>query len=234
MLDSSFIVLCVHCRSTRFCWTLVMRCMTTRRSSSLSSDRKYSLTGYWSLHCEVMKLLFCFLSNGRYLTLFHLPRRSSTVCCVGMPVASVLVWYIDKWVHMYTICTHLSMYHTSTEATGIPIPFDLPDILIFSYHRRVVSLWVLRCLGWCIDSMRGTWSGRMLSPQSKENPHSLTTSILVINFIVGCCCRSQHWRQKFVDLALIWMEVFAKQISKWVVTAVAQDQVCQFEIHTCT
>lgn len=101
-------------------------------------------------------------------------------------------------------------------------------------HRRVASLWVLRCWGWCIDSMRGTWSGRMLSPQSKENPHSLTTSILVINFIVVCCCRSQHWRQKFVDLALIWMEVFAKQINKWVVTAVAQDQVCQFEIHTCT
>ena len=100
-------------------------------------------------------------------------------------------------------------------------------------HRRVASLWVLRCWGWCIDSMRGTWSGRMLSPQSKKNPHSLTTSILVINFIVVCCCRSQHWRQKFVDLALIWMEVFAKQISKWVVTAVAQDQVCQFEIHTC-
>ena len=70
----------------------------------------------------------------------------------------------------------------------------------------------------------------MLSPQSKDNPHSLTTSILVINFIVVCCCRSQHWRQKFVDLALIWMEVFAKQISKWVVTAVAQDQVSQFEI----
>jgi hypothetical protein len=31
---------------------------------------------------------------------------------------------------------------------------------------------------------------------------------------------------------LIWMEVFGKQISKWVVTAVAQDQVSQFVMHT--
>lgn len=51
-------------------------------------------------------------------------------------------------------------------------------------------------------------------------------------FVVICCCRSQHWRQKFVDLALIWMEVFGKQISKWVVTAVAQDQVNWFAMNT--
>ena len=37
--------------------------------------------------------------------------------------------------------------------------------------------------------------------------------------------RLQLWRQHFVDLALIWMDVLARQINQWIVQAVAQDQV---------
>ena len=32
-----------------------------------------------------------------------------------------------------------------------------------------------------------------------------------------------------MDLALIWMEVFGKQVNKWVVSAVAQDEVSRGE-----
>lgn len=35
----------------------------------------------------------------------------------------------------------------------------------------------------------------------------------------------QLWRRKFVDLALVWMDVLAKQINQWVLQAVASDQV---------
>ncbi len=37
--------------------------------------------------------------------------------------------------------------------------------------------------------------------------------------------RLQLWRHHFSDLALVWMEVLGKQVQKWVVEAIAVDQV---------
>lgn len=42
--------------------------------------------------------------------------------------------------------------------------------------------------------------------------------------------RLQLWRRHFSDLALVWMEVLGKQLYKWVVEAVAKDQVITIRV----
>lgn len=37
--------------------------------------------------------------------------------------------------------------------------------------------------------------------------------------------RMQQWRNQFVHLALIWMDVLAKQINQWILLAIREDQV---------
>lgn len=37
--------------------------------------------------------------------------------------------------------------------------------------------------------------------------------------------RMQQWRNQFVHLALVWMDVLAKQINHWVLLAIREDQV---------
>lgn len=37
--------------------------------------------------------------------------------------------------------------------------------------------------------------------------------------------RMQLWRNQFVHLALIWLEVLSKQVTQWVLAAIKEDQV---------
>lgn len=109
--------------------------------------------------------------------------------------------------------------HTKCIVHGIVIP----DILIFSKEsRQSVSLEMLGLM-YRLNERDLEWEN--VIPSEWGQAFNLW---LFQSYAYSCLLfRSQIWRQKFVDLSLIWMEVFGKQISKWVVTAVAQDQVCK-------
>ena len=66
--------------------------------------------------------------------------------------------------------------------------------------------------------MKETLSGKVSLIQSKSYayPHDVCYSVQY---------RLQQWRQRFLSLASIWMDVLNIQIEKWTIAAVKEDQV---------
>ena len=51
-----------------------------------------------------------------------------------------------------------------------------------------------------------------------------------LNLVILMSCyygyhRMQQWRNQFVHLALIWMDVLSKQVKEWILNSLQEDQV---------
>ena len=70
----------------------------------------------------------------------------------------------------------------------------------------------------------------------------MTVVVVVLVCMVCCCCVAsetsaiiivvvvsmQQWRQRFQNLAILWIDVLSNQVQKWTVEAVESDGVCFF------